>query len=224
MAPLDRNCSLLFDEISLSTGINYDQKNDKIDGLASVGSVPVFADHALVFMACGQKRKLKQPIAYYFSESCVKSDQLVVLIKELISALQNIGLIVRCTISDQFVASTAAISKLEAQTRADRRKLGLDECFGYMVNNSQIYHLYDTPHLIKGIRNNLLTKNCHYIQDGVKKIAKWEDIQKFYELDGKTNGNYRCCNRLTDAHIYREKIKMMKVKNATFYQQGWQQQ
>jgi hypothetical protein len=48
-------------------------------------------------------------VAFYFSESGIKSAELAAKIKELITKLQAIGLKIVSTISDQATANTAAV-------------------------------------------------------------------------------------------------------------------
>lgn len=49
--------------------------------------------------------------------------------------------------------------------------------------------------------------------EGKKKIAVWDDIIKLYEND-EGDDETRCLNKLTDEHVYPDKIKKMKVKVA----------
>lgn len=70
--------------------------------------------------------------------------------------------------------------------------------------------IYDPPHLIKGLRNNMLNKNLMF--EG--KLTKWDDILDVYNNDCKL-GDIRMLPKLTDQHVIPEKIKKMKVKNCT---------
>ncbi|KAH0812460.1 hypothetical protein GEV33_010331 [Tenebrio molitor] len=94
MEEKDRCCCLIFDEMALNPNLQYDQKNDCIVGFDDVGyeKRPKFADHATVFMVRGLRKKWKQPVAFYFSESGIKSAELAAKIKELITKLQAIGI------------------------------------------------------------------------------------------------------------------------------------
>lgn len=56
---------------------------------------------------------------------------------------------------------------------------------GYLVNNIEVVHIYDPPHLFKYVRNNLLTKNVTFIKDGNKYTASWKYIVNLYKLDKK---------------------------------------
>ncbi|KAJ4429130.1 hypothetical protein ANN_26131 [Periplaneta americana] len=66
----DKYCALLFDEMSLDSGLYYESNKQIICGyqdLGHLGHSPVAASHALVFMLRGIRRTLKQVIAYYFT-------------------------------------------------------------------------------------------------------------------------------------------------------------
>lgn len=86
---------------------------------------------------------------------------------------------------------------------------------GYLVDGVEVTHLYDIPHLIKGIRNGLLEKDLHCVINGKKHIASWSHITKLYEIDLKQGLFYSQCNKLSDEHVLPQKIKKMKVKNCT---------
>jgi len=92
---LDKNCVLLYDEISLAAGIQYCESEDRIIGLQDLGNnnrTLKFADKALTFMVRGVKRKFKQPVAFNLTESGIKTPDLVVALKEIIRAVQSTGL------------------------------------------------------------------------------------------------------------------------------------
>nr|CAI5835668.1 unnamed protein product [Callosobruchus analis] len=42
---------------------------------------------------------------------------------------------------------------------------------GYLIDEEEIIHLYDPPHLLKGVRNSLLCKDLHFIEEGKEKVA-----------------------------------------------------
>lgn len=75
-------------------------------------------------------------------------------------------------------------------------------------------HIYDCPHLLKGIRNNLLVKDLNFIHEGKSKIASWSHILQLYKIDQK-QGPYSQVYKLTDEHVLNNKIKRIKVKMAT---------
>jgi len=75
----------LFDEICLSSGITYNPVTDSVDGFVDTGMYKSqnVADHALVFMVRGIKKKFKQPVSYSFCQGATKHDELVRQLKEV---------------------------------------------------------------------------------------------------------------------------------------------
>ena len=77
--------------------------------------------------------------------------------------------------------------------------------------------LYDPPHLLKCIRNNLLTKNLEYdckdnAEEGHRKFAEWDHIIKAYHVDIYSPRLNRMVPHLTDEHVYAHKLNKMCVK------------
>ncbi|KAI4468043.1 e3 sumo-protein ligase [Holotrichia oblita] len=198
--------------------LQYNQSADCIDGFEDLGNGqrrPVFAEHALVFMARGIFRKWKQPISFYFTKSGMKSIELVLLIKDAVRSLLAVGFKVVATVCDQLATNTAAYKWLLEETNRKCLQENVENRYlGFLVENVEVLPLYDTPHLLKGIRNNLLEHDASFLEGDIKKVASWKDIVAFYEFD-TGNMDIKMCNKLTNAHIYKSDIKKMKVKNAT---------
>lgn len=119
------------------------------------------------------------------------------------------------TVCDQGSANQAAINILlkETNEQFSQAEQG-NPYFGFLEGNQEIIPLFDVPHLMKGIRNNLLNKDLHFTLNNEKKIAKWAHIEQFYMLDS-SEPSLRICNKLTDSHILKDRINKMKVKNCT---------
>lgn len=208
---LDKHCVLMFDEISLEPSLTYDRKWDEVVGFQDIDGNKTlkFADHALVFMVQGLRKKWKQPISFHFSQGGMNSVQLKILLKNTILALQEIGLTVVCTVCDQYAANVNAIKRLkEESVRPCASDIDLFE-----VGGQEIVAIYDPPHLLKGIRNNLILYDLLFTIDTIKGKASWDHIIKLYELD-VGDFNTKMCYKLTDAHVYKDKLKKMKVKHA----------
>nr|CAH7720854.1 unnamed protein product [Callosobruchus chinensis] len=212
-AGLDENskyCCLMFDEISLDPHIDLNVVKQEFEGFETNDEPcrsAVIADHALVFLIRGLVRNWKQPLAYTFCKSSTKTVVLVRLIKKIIMRCQQAGLKVLCTICDQGATNQAAISYLMKYSVAGV----VDPTRKYFF---KIIHIYDPPHLIKGIRNNLLTKNLVWESPEQKIVARWSDIEAAYAIDNAA-GSLRAMPKLTDCHINRQSIKKMKVSCAT---------
>lgn len=103
----------------------------------------------------------------------------------------------------------------------------------YTINGSSIIHIFDPPHLIKSVRNNLLVKNLiHYVsfnetrfkpagtivwneKSKQRRLASWSDIKDFYDFNNNnSNGLFNLIPKITDEHMNPVRRKM-KVKIAT---------
>lgn len=95
----------------------------------------------------------------------------------------------------------------------------------YKLRDTTVIHCYDIPHLLKGTRNNLQTKNlshsvfkrwCRSDSNLINKkqglTASWDDVSDLYDLNLK--GNRKLLPKITPEHIKPEKLKM-KVSTAT---------
>ncbi|CAI6377341.1 unnamed protein product [Macrosiphum euphorbiae] len=221
LKPTERYCSILFDEMCLSSGLNYKSSSDIIDGFIDTGVYrsQKFGDHVLVFMIRGIKKKFKQPICYTFCQGATKQDELVRQLKEVICEVHKTGLRVVATISDQGRANEGAINIMRNDTRKHYISNNLEYRNDYYEvevakgEYLQIVHLFDVPHLMKCIRNNLITKDLTFSTNGIKKTAKWEHLIQLYQADSFIP-DCKMLPRLTDAHVIPEKIPKMKVRNA----------
>lgn len=213
----DRLCILMFDEMALSPHFYYNQRKDRISGFVNhTGkSTRKIADHVLVFMIRGVTKNYKQPIYFSFCSGSTPKEILAVQIKEVVKKLHSIGFIVLATVCDQGTSNTSAINYLIEETRRNyaRRNIDFNNSV-FEIEGKQIIPLYDVPHLLKGMRNNLLTKNLKFKIDGQVKVAKWEHIMQLYE-NNPTYKGLRIIKNLTENHCNKDKIPKMKVKYAS---------
>ncbi|CAB3229520.1 unnamed protein product [Arctia plantaginis] len=69
------------------------------------------------------------------------------------------------------------------------------------IAGQQLSVVYDPPHLLKGLRNNLLTKDMVF----KGKVASWEDILTVFNADCQL-GHTRMNKKLTEHHLYSKKM------------------
>lgn len=202
MEALERKCVITFDEMCIKQFLEYNKYLDIIEGFEDyghLGRTKKFAKHALVFMARGIFSSWKLPVAYYFSSAGVPSEKLKDILYSLLEASFKSGLKPQMVICDQ----GAYNQKLYKLLRVNKDKPYFE------FNGRKVFAVYDTLHLIKSFRNNLL--NGQYLYGG--NYISFTDIKKVYELDkGKT---CRALVKLTDKHIYPSTFQRMNVKLAT---------
>ncbi|KAL4126818.1 hypothetical protein QTP88_011027 [Uroleucon formosanum] len=192
----ERYCTILFDEICLSSGITYNPVTDSVDGFVDTGmyknqNVP---DHVLVFMVRGKKKKFKQPVSYSFCQGATKHDELKV---------HDTGLRVVATLSNQGSANVSDINSLRQETRALHIKNNTtykNEFYEVPLENKQVLKLVYIYDVSQCIRNNLMTKDLMYDVDGIKKQAKWSHFVELYNVDSLTP-DCKILPRLTDQHM-----------------------
>ncbi|KAL5237012.1 hypothetical protein ACI65C_004422 [Semiaphis heraclei] len=204
----DKFCVILFDEVSLEAQLHYDHNVGSIMGFEdnSLERTQNFADHSLVFMIKGITKKYKQPMSYTFCQSSTNKHDLANQIRMVIQAVTSVGLKVVASICDQGTSNSAAIRVLNNYTKEyylRRKENNHDDNFYEIKCGDErlnVIHLYDPPHLIKGIKNNLLKKNLVCTINGERKEARWQDIIDLYELENNIQ-EVRMLPRLTREHV-----------------------
>lgn len=213
----ERLCILLFDEVSLKAQIIYNERKDKITGVVDNGQQrqPEFADHAQVFMVRGLIKNFKQAIYYTFSASATKGPELAKQIKNVITEVQQAGFIVVASVCDQGTNNRQAIRLLINETRGIYLRRGETPKENVvLINDKEIIPLYDPPHLLKGMRNNLISKNLTFKKDGETKTAKWSHLLQLFKENPGYKG-IRLIPKLTEYHLNPDKLNKMKVKFAS---------
>ena len=197
-----RVCTLILDEVSLKSTLFYDASADSLIGFESFGDIRasnLVAKSSLVLMARGLLDNWKQPVAYFqVNESC-GYDKLKEIVDNALLQLEAIGLKVVAIVSDQ---GANFIQYYNA--------MGVTEEKPFLEMHGKIYYtIFDPPHLLKSLRNNLMKYN--FLFDD--KIASWSDIKSFFDKEQKLA--IRTAPKLTPKHINPSAFSKMKVKLAT---------
>lgn len=211
---INKTCILIFDEMALRAGLKYDmifglQKGENSQQIK-------FANHALVFMLRGIAKKWKQPYAYYFFTGTTQTVDLVSYLKCVIRSANKTGLKIVATVCDQGGTNRAAINYLISETYKTCAESSVQKRnWGFEIDGEEIIPIYDPPHLLKCIRNNLFTKDVIFNIDGTTYTASWDHIRALYEYDKKNEEfELQTLVKITQNHIDIERTKM-KVSNAS---------
>lgn len=217
MSETDRLCVILFDEMALCPHFDYNKKKDLIRGFVDNGKKAEnkIADHVLVFMLRGVVKNYKQPLAYTFCSGSTSKVELNNQLKTVISEVQSAGFKVIATICDQGASNVSAIKELVHEYKTTNLKDNKEEKHNiFKVNDQEIVPLFDIPHMLKGIRNNMLNKNIICKINDKEVIGKWDHIVTLYKENPAYKG-LKFLPKLTEHHVMPEKIKKMKVLCAT---------
>ncbi|CAG4935497.1 unnamed protein product [Colias eurytheme] len=108
------------------------------------------------------------------------------IIAEHSYCIQSDKAVLKNKICDQSATNVAAINEMIEETKRKYFQQNKEWRHSIIeVSGKQIVPLFDVPHLIKGVRNNLLTKDIKYFdfEEQVEKIIKWQYYQQVYEAD-----------------------------------------
>lgn len=201
MSTFERKCIICFDEMSLNECLEYNKHLDLIEGfedLGHVGRKNKAANEALVFMARGLYATWKLTLTYFVSRSGVKSTNLREILLAVVEKTIEIGLLPVATVCDQGPANRSTYLQLGVHPENPH----------FSVNDNNIIALYDAPHLIKSLRNNLLDGN--YSLNG--KLIEMNVIRKTYEAD--KSKKCKALVKITYTHMYPKPFQRMNVKLA----------
>ncbi|CAK1597648.1 unnamed protein product [Parnassius mnemosyne] len=138
--------------MAIETALTYAAHKDNIVGFVDLnGKINEFADHALVFMLRGAVFKWQQLVAFYFCEGATSSLQLKKIIKNIISALTDIGLKPIALVSDQGSSFQSAVNSLLDDTKREQLRAGETVDDTIHLNGNSLSVIFDPPHLLKGI-------------------------------------------------------------------------
>ncbi|TGZ53786.1 THAP domain-containing protein 9 [Temnothorax longispinosus] len=200
LPPMDRHCILCADEMSLKSHLFYNVSQDEIIGFEDNGkeksSIP--AKSVFVIMARSIAGNWKLPLCYCFVETTCQNNVLKNIIFETIIKLRMSGAIVHALVTDMG-SNFIHLS----------RDLGIStENSTFLVEEEKVLYLFDTPHLLKATRNNLLKHDFQFNN----KIASWTHIVQFYTRDSKQWIKF--APKLSKCHIEPSGFQRTKVKLA----------
>ncbi|XP_031358890.1 uncharacterized protein LOC116182497 [Photinus pyralis] len=200
----EKQCVVLFDEISLKRKLEYNNQLDIIEGyqdLGSLGRNSLIGDSALVFYLRGLFYNWKLPFSYYISNGTVKTVNLVTIVKEVLNKIIETSLKPRIIICDQGSNNRGTFLSLGATKESP---------FFY-INGLKVYTCFDPPHLIKSLRNNFINPKLRFIVND--KEVTWKDVCAAYEEDLKSTTT-KAMPKLTPSHINPNNFERMRVKYA----------
>ncbi|KAI4466790.1 thap domain-containing protein 9 [Holotrichia oblita] len=203
----DKYCVVTFDEVSLAETLVYSQVTDKFRldyvDLGHLGRQHILANHALVFMVTGIRESFKQPLAYYFTRDTIKASQLDLILSEVITSVQKIGLIPLAIVCDQ-ASTNMRVVKVKCGEHSIKRPGPY-----FYENGFKIFTIFDPSHLLKNTRTTLANYDIKFCGN---KIAKFNYIKETYERD--KNRRFRLLHRIKDSYldVRRNKNSFLKMK------------
>lgn len=200
MTPMEKACVLLFDEMSIKQCLEYSSQYDLIEGyedLGNLGRHKKIATEATVFMVRGLYYQWKLPVGYFVSHKGLLGIKSKLLLEECIKHLTNVGLSVKAVICDQSTTNVKAYKALGVSS---------ENPYFHTSCGQKIVALFDPPHLLKSLRNNLLTHDFEY----AGKTFSFADIRMLFTIDSNSNST-RAAPQLTSTHIWPTSFQKLSV-------------
>lgn len=210
-------CVLLFDEIRLTENLEYNVSEDSVCGFVNDESetFPEFANSAMVWQLQGiHGTPWKQPVAFTLNRGTCSWTDICTYYKKIVRKCINVGIHVVASICDQGGTNIRALSHMIEMSRREAFQRNEELRHNViMIDDQKVVVLYDPPHLLKAMRNNLLVKTLTFEVDGTRKIADWKHVELTYQIDRSFN-HRRILTKLSDLHVFEKKMKKMKVSYA----------
>ena len=198
---------LLFDEI-------YIQKSEEYVAGESFGATEdgQLYKGVVCFMIVGLKRNVSY-VLHMVPETAISGELLQTEILKCIKILQDIGFNVRGICCDNHSSNVAAYKGLSKMLDSD-----YDNDLKIWINEMPIYLFYDSVHLIKNVRNNLLSRKkllfppftSEELETHVKVAGgeiSWSLLHRVHEEDSKCQANLRAAPKLTKEVLHPAKVK-----------------
>lgn len=205
MTEREKTCVVMFDELALKKMLEFNRYQDIIEGyqdLGKLGREEKLANTALVFLIRGLFHNWRIPFGYFVSAGPVNSDALQQIIVSVISALKNMSFNPKVIVCDQGSNNRKALALLGATKRNPMIDIGGED----------IYSVFDTPHLLKSLRNNFMNTKLQFVVNG--KYVSWRDVTETYEIDQKSMTT-RTMLKITPCHLTPTNFQKMRVKYAS---------
>lgn len=152
----EKTIILLWDELLLDLGFNYDDQTNKVIGFKDWGNVRTnkFADHALVFMLRYVDSGDVIPISYFFCDAQTTTNQLLYSIKKVVGAIKDAGHNLVATVCDGGSSNRSAINCILTDTEKLKGKEFV-ESYNQFVHCFQCYDIgqYQCLHFISCLSN-----------------------------------------------------------------------
>ena len=196
-------CAIILDEMSIKESVSYNSSRDEVEGFEDFGNIGrsrYIANHAITFLARGLSDKWKQPLGYFLSSGPMGGDTMTSLLRECVSKVQDVGLTPKVVIGDQGSNNRNMFHS----------RLGITaEKPWFLHEGKKVFVMYDPPHLLKNIRNNL--KKQPLCVDGHN--VSWDYVEQFYANDCKLP--IRMAPKLTNKHVDLPPFSSLRVKYAS---------
>jgi len=217
MHPLERECCLTLDEMSITSSVEYDSRIGRFLGDATLPEHTGVATHCLVFMIAGITTRWKQTVAYYYTSNSTNGRVFAGILLDIIRRCHAIGLNVAAVTCDMGGANRAMWKELGVKCGREAETVN---SFCHPCDEVQsVCVLADVPHVIKNVRTHLVKgQDIHLPQDIVDKhglpraTVSVEPLKRLVEY--QKDKDLKPAPSLTAKHLDPSHFDKMKVSHA----------
>lgn len=149
---------------------------------------------------------VKIPIAFYFPSTTTAGGELKDLINDILSKLFSINLRVHLVVCDQGTSN---------QSLRRKYNINIDQSFFNFEFEDKlfsIFFIYDIPHVIKAIRNNLIKYDLVFVYENIVYRAKWKHVVDTFNYF--STQNVSMIPKVAIKHVYPSNFQKMTVSLA----------
>ena len=160
-----RDCMIVLDEMSITPGSHYDTSTNTFTGNVTLinHDMTQVATHGLVFMIAGLSARWKQVVRYEFTGDSVDGQILKIIIDEIVTLAENIGLRVHAITSDMGSANQAMWKCYGI--KVSRFSKVINSCEHPYDPQRRLYFYADSPHAFKNAKAGFLSNEIITIPD-----------------------------------------------------------
>jgi ferredoxin len=202
LAGHERRVTLSLDGMAVTKSLTYKHNKDQLVGMVDCGVYhrsQEIADQGVVVMVRGLTLKWKQVFGYFVTRHNMATYVLQSVIADAVKLLKAVGLYVDAIVMDQESSQWKWMKDMG---------VSVDRPFVYH-HDVQSFVVPDPPHLIKSLRNNLLTKDISFVLEGKEMTATWQHIEQVHVIDSQHK--LHLAPKLKDGHFVLQRGKKMKV-------------
>lgn len=158
--------------MSLQKHLNYDARTDIFEGFKDFDNNRATSSHQLCNQAMaviikGLYLDFKQIIGYFLNMKAMVANNFKDILLEIIEKVSQTGFLIKTIVCD-----------LGSNNVKLRRLLSVIVTDPYITYEEKIVFLYDAPHLLKCVRNNLKKYDFQHKDE----ILSWSHIPQFYSI------------------------------------------
>lgn len=222
LLPEERHATLIFDEMAIRPGLQYDHSICKVVGKATIPNSKgemdgEIATHALVYMLAGVSTRWKQIVGYDLTSNSTHSEAVLNRIKSIIERANNIGITIRAIVSDMG-PQNKSVWKL-CNIVASRNSIIRNTIPHPCIEHEKLLIVPDPVHVFKNIAASLTSNRTFTFSDSfVKKynlqsnFVSIQAVKEVFAID--KNDILKLCPRLKEKVIEPSHFEKMNVANA----------